>query len=147
MRQKFLTSLKKSIVRGEKSKPKSSYKNKLGKYEKYENEIILSPTKNDGSIYVILNGFAQISIKSLNGGWVSSIGILSEGDLIGIENLAQFQNKNIIIDSILGELVMLEIDKNSIQNLKSSYNAFYEAIFTYAIKSLHNNNLLISNFV
>ena len=111
------------------------------------NKIVISPEINEHSVYIILNGFAQISIKSNNGGWISSVGILSEGDMIGIENLVDFQNKNIIIDGILGELVLLEFDKESINELKLNNKKFYDMVFTYALKSLHNNNLLISNFV
>lgn len=111
-----------------------------------ENEIIYPENTDEKALYLILNGFAQISIKSKIGGWISSIGILSAGDFIGIENLFENQDNNLIIDSIFDELILLKISENNFTNFKENKEIF-ESLFKYLLGSLNNKNLLISNFV
>nr|BFD32033.1 hypothetical protein GTC16762_16510 [Pigmentibacter ruber] len=111
-----------------------------------ENEIILSPNTKNKSVFIILDGFAQLSIKSKMGGWISSIGVLSSGDFIGIENLFPGFANNLIIDTIFDELILLEITENDFIYLKNNREIF-ETFFKYLLESINNKNLLISNFV
>jgi hypothetical protein len=111
-----------------------------------ENEIVMSKFVVSKSLYFILDGFAQISVLSDPGGWISSIGVLSQNDLIGVENTVSFENKNMIVDSILGDLVLLELEEKEFKYLKEKHGQFFDMLLIYSLKSLHNNNLLISNF-
>ncbi|WGL60023.1 amino acid adenylation domain-containing protein [Pigmentibacter sp. JX0631] len=111
-----------------------------------ENEIVLSPNSKNKSVFIILDGFAQLSIKSKMGGWISSIGVLSSGDFIGIENLFSGFSSNLIVDTIFNELILLEISENDFIYLKNNKDIF-ETFFKYIIESINNKNLLISNFV
>ena len=111
-----------------------------------ENEIVYPSHAKEKSFHIILNGFAQLSIKSNIGGWISSIGVLSAGDFIGLENLFDYNNNNLIIDSIFDELVLLEIDEQDFNKIKGNKEIF-ESLFKYLLNSLNNKNLLISNFV
>lgn len=111
-----------------------------------DGDIVFSNRTNKESIYLILDGFAQLSVMTDAGGWTSSIGVLSVNDMIGIENAVKFENKNVVIDSILGDLVLLEIEKGKIQYFKETESKFIDLILTYALKSLHTSHLLISNF-
>jgi len=98
-----------------------------------KNSNILLEGKENKKVYFITSGMLTESKKSY-GGWEGILRILSEGSVLGFENLCDKKASGVSVEAMLKEAVYLEISIDHFKKILRKNKTLFENIFDYQLK-------------